>query len=64
MLTFLEANGHRVDVADPELAEWIIGLSGGPARKQPAERTRPSSSPPRRAELRANVKAPTMESEG
>ena len=41
MLTFLEANGHRVDAADPELAEWVIGLSAGLTPEQPAERIRP-----------------------
>ena len=29
MLTCLEANGYRVDVTDPELADWIIRLSVG-----------------------------------
>jgi hypothetical protein len=28
MLTFLEANGYRVQAPDPELADWMIGLSG------------------------------------
>ena len=28
MLTFLEANGYRIDATDPELANWIIGFSG------------------------------------
>lgn len=27
MLTFLDANGYRVEATDPELADWIIGLS-------------------------------------
>ena len=27
MLTFLEANGYRINATDPELAAWIIGLS-------------------------------------
>ena len=27
MLTFLEANGYRVNATDPELASWIIALS-------------------------------------
>jgi death-on-curing family protein len=27
MLTFLELNEHRLDATDPELADWIIGLS-------------------------------------
>ena len=29
MLTFLEVNGYEVKAADPELADWIIGLSAG-----------------------------------
>ena len=29
MLTFLEVNGYDVNAADPELADWIIGLSAG-----------------------------------
>lgn len=29
MLTFLEVNGYGVEATDPELAEWIIGLSAG-----------------------------------
>jgi prophage maintenance system killer protein len=29
MLTFLEANGYRINATDPELADWIIGLSSG-----------------------------------
>jgi death-on-curing family protein len=29
MLTFLEANGYRVNATDPELASWIIALSAG-----------------------------------
>ncbi len=41
MLTFLEANGNRIDAADPELAEWIIGLSVGLTPEQLAERIRP-----------------------
>lgn len=41
MLTFLEANGCRIDATDPELAEWIIGLSRGLTPEQLAERMRP-----------------------
>ena len=29
MLTFLEINGYEVNATDPELADWIIGLSAG-----------------------------------
>lgn len=29
MLTFLEVNGYEVNARDPELADWIIGLSAG-----------------------------------
>lgn len=39
MLTFLEANGYRVD-ANPELADWIVALSGGLTPEQLAERIR------------------------
>ncbi len=41
MLTFLEANGYQIDATDPELAEWIIGLSRGLTPEQLAERMRP-----------------------
>ncbi len=40
MLTFLEANGYRVDATDPELADWIIALSGDLTPEQLAERIR------------------------
>jgi death on curing protein len=40
MLTFLEANGHRVDATDPELADWIIRLSAGLTPEQIAEAIR------------------------
>ena len=40
MLTFLEANGYRVDATDPELADWIVALSGGLTPEQLAERVR------------------------
>jgi len=29
MLTFLEINGYEIKATDPELADWIIGLSAG-----------------------------------
>lgn len=29
MLTFLEVNDYSVEATDPELAEWILGLSAG-----------------------------------
>lgn len=41
MLTFLEINGHRVDVADPELAEWIISFSRGASPHAVADLIRP-----------------------
>ena len=41
MLTFLEANGYQIDATDPELAEWIIRLSGRLTPEQLAERIRP-----------------------
>jgi death on curing protein len=37
MLTFLEVNGYAVAAADPELADWIIGLSGGTTPEQLAD---------------------------
>lgn len=37
MLTFLEVNGHEVDATDPELADWIIGLSAGTTPGELAE---------------------------
>lgn len=40
MLTFLEANGHRVDATDPELADWIIRLSADLTPEQLAEAIR------------------------
>jgi death on curing protein len=40
MLTFLEANGQRVDATDPELADWIIRLSAGLTPEQIAEAIR------------------------
>jgi death-on-curing protein len=40
MLTFLEANGYRVDATDPELADWIIRLSAGLTPEQLAEAIR------------------------
>lgn len=40
MLTFLEVNGCRVRATDPELAEWIIGLSAGTTPEALAEKLR------------------------
>lgn len=40
MLTFLEANGYLIDAADPELAAWIIALSGEFTPEQLAETIR------------------------
>lgn len=34
MLTFLEVNGCQVTATDPELADWIIGLSAGTSPEQ------------------------------
>ena len=39
MLTFLEANCHRVAATDPELADSIIALSGDLTLEQVAERS-------------------------
>ncbi|MCZ7590207.1 MAG: type II toxin-antitoxin system death-on-curing family toxin [Gaiella sp.] len=41
MLTFLEANGHRVEATDPKLAAWIIDLSADLTPKQLAKTIRP-----------------------
>jgi prophage maintenance system killer protein len=40
MLTFLEANGCRIDATDPELADWIIGFSGDLTPETLAEQLR------------------------
>jgi death-on-curing protein len=40
MLTFLEANGCRIDATDPELADWIIGFSGDLTPEMLAEQLR------------------------
>ncbi len=40
MLTFLEANGYHVDATDPELADWIIALSGNLTPESLADRLR------------------------
>ncbi|MCP9486206.1 MAG: hypothetical protein MSC30_10110 [Gaiellaceae bacterium MAG52_C11] len=45
MLTFLEANGYQIDATDPELAEWIIGLSSSLTPDELAERIRPRPIP-------------------
>ena len=39
-LTFLEANGYRVDATDPELANWIVGFSGDLTPEMLAEQLR------------------------
>ena len=41
MLTFLEVNGFEVSATDPELADWIIGLSAGTTPEELAELIRP-----------------------
>ena len=41
MLTFLEANGYRVEATDSELAGWIIDLSANLTPEQLAEAIRP-----------------------
>jgi death-on-curing protein len=40
MLTFLEINGCRLPATDPELADWIISLSGGTTPESLAETIR------------------------
>jgi len=37
MLTFLEVNGYAVNATDPELADWIIGLSAGTTPEELAD---------------------------
>ncbi len=37
MLTFLEVNGYAVDATDPELADWIVGLSAGTTPEELAD---------------------------
>ena len=37
MLTYLEVNGQQVTATDPELADWIIGLSAGTSPEQLAD---------------------------
>jgi death-on-curing protein len=41
MLTFLEVNGYAVNATDPELANWIIGLSAGTTPEELADLIRP-----------------------
>ena len=45
MLTFLEANGHRVQATDPEFADWIIGISRDLTPEELAEALRPRLMP-------------------
>lgn len=45
MLTFLELNGQRLDATDPELADWIIGLSADLTPPDLAELIRPRLTP-------------------
>ena len=40
MLTFLEVNGYAVNATDPELADWIIGLSAGTTPEELADMIR------------------------
>jgi death-on-curing family protein len=47
MLTFLEANGYRVEATDPELAGWIIDLSATLMPEQLADAIRPRLRTPR-----------------
>jgi prophage maintenance system killer protein len=43
MLGFLEVNGMGIDAPDPELADWIIGLSVGATPEDLASRIREAS---------------------
>jgi death-on-curing protein len=45
MLTFLELNGQRLDATDPDLADWIIGLSADLTPADLAELIRPRLTP-------------------
>jgi len=47
MLTFLEVNGYGVPVADRELADWIIALSGELSTEDLAGRIRRAMTPVR-----------------
>ena len=47
MLTFLEVNGYSVPVADRELADWIIALSGEMSAEDLASRIRRAMTPVR-----------------
>lgn len=47
MLTFLEVNGYRVEASDPELADWIIGLSSEMTPERLAELLRERARPAR-----------------
>ncbi len=47
MLTFLEVNGYRVEASDPELADWIIGLSSEITPERLAELLRERARPAR-----------------
>lgn len=46
MLTFLEVNGYEVETMDPELADWIIGLSAGTTPEDLAGPGRPQRRAP------------------
>lgn len=48
MLTFLEVNGYRVKVSDPELADWILDLASGTTPQELAARIRTALIPARR----------------
>jgi death-on-curing protein len=45
MLTFLEINGYRLPLRDPELADLILSLSAGVTPEALASRIRPALTP-------------------
>lgn len=45
MLTFLELNGYRVEVSDPDLADWILSFSAGTTPQQLAPLVRDALRP-------------------
>jgi prophage maintenance system killer protein len=42
MLTFLEINGRRLEVSDPDLADWILSLSAAATPETVATLLRPA----------------------
>jgi death-on-curing family protein len=67
LLTFLELNGYRVDIADVDLAAWILSLSAGTTPQQLAQLMRDAMRPisggflVRSAELSSGLELPYVE---